>query len=124
MKMLTLTEEEMIENLNLAAEEVILQCMVLNRRRIVQAHMNLHGHVHTVDVRIMPANTEWRDGIELPDRLGDIDIRLTFSDFMDVERKNEEYVARMANLEQFIRYLDHLIALNKPIEVELKETVA
>ncbi len=124
MKMLTLTEEEMIENLHLAAEEVLLQCMVLNRRGIVQAHLNIHGHTHSTDIRIMPANTEWSDGIELPDRLADIDIRLTFWDWLNQKEMNEEYLARMARLEQFIRYLDHLIALNKPIEVELKETAA
>lgn len=124
MKMLTLTEEEMIENLHLAAEEVLLQCMVLNRRGIVQAHMNIHGHTHSTDIRIMPANTEWSDGIELPDRLADIDIRLTFWDWLNKKEMNEEYLARMARLEQFTRYLDHLIALNKPIEVELKETSA
>ncbi|MEC7814742.1 MAG: hypothetical protein VX939_00590 [Pseudomonadota bacterium] len=122
--MLTLTEEEMIENLHLAAEEVLLQCMVLNRRGIVQAHLNIHGHTHSTDIRIMPANTEWSDGVELPDRLADIDIRLTFWDWLNKKEMNEEYLARMARLEQFIRYLDHLIALNKPIEVELKETAA
>ncbi|WP_375182785.1 hypothetical protein [Marinobacter sp.] len=124
MKMLTLTEEEMIENLHLAAEEVLLQCMVLNRRGIVQAHLNIHGHTHSTDIRIMPVNTEWSEGIELPDRLADIDIRLTFWDWLNQKDMNEEYLARMARLEQFIRYLDHLIALNKPIEVELKETAA
>ncbi|WP_162628799.1 hypothetical protein [Marinobacter bohaiensis] len=122
--MLTLTEEEMIENLHLATEEVLLQCMVLNRRRIVQAHLNIHGHTHSTDIRIMPANTEWSDGVELPDRLAEIDIRLTFYDWLNKREMNDEYLARMARLEQFIRYLDHLIALNKPIEVELKETAA
>lgn len=124
MKMLTLTEEDMIENLHLATEEVLLQCMVLNRRGIVQAHLNIHGHTHCTDIRIMPANTEWRDGIELPDPLGEIDIRLSFYGWYNQKEMNEEYLARMARLEQFIRYLDHLIALNKPIEVELKETAA
>ncbi|WP_296935990.1 hypothetical protein [uncultured Marinobacter sp.] len=124
MKMLTLTEEEMIENLHLATEEVLLQCMVLNRRGIVQAHLNIHGHTQSTDIRIMPANTEWRDGIELPDKLAEIDIRLTFYDWLNKNEMNDEYLARMASLEQFIRYLDHLIALNKPIEVELKEKAA
>lgn len=124
MKMLTLTEEDMIENLHLAAEEALLQCMVLNRRRIVQAHANVHGHTQHIDIRIMPANTEWRDGIELPDKLAEIDIKLTFYEWYEPQEMNEEYVARMARLEQFIRYLDHLIALSKPIEVELKETAA
>ncbi|ROQ39353.1 hypothetical protein EDB94_3756 [Marinobacter sp. 3-2] len=124
MKMLTLTEEEMIENLHLATEEVLLQCMVLNRRGIVQAHLNIHGHTQSTDIRIMPANTEWRDEIELPDKLAEIDIRLTFYDGLNKNEMNDEYLARMASLEQFIRYLDHLIALNKPIEVELKETAA
>ena len=31
---------------------------------------------------------------------------------------------RMARLETFIRYMDRLIAMNKPIEVEIKETAA
>ncbi len=124
MKMLTLNEEEMVENLHLATEEVLLQCMVLNRRGIVQAHLNIHGHTHSTDIRIMPANTEWRKGIELPEELGRIDIRLTFYEWMEPKERNEEYLGRMANMEQFIRYLDHLIALNKPIEVELKETAA
>lgn len=124
MKMLTLNEEEMIENLHLATEEVLLQCMMLNRRGIVQAHLNIHGHTHTTDIRIMPANTEWRKGIELPEELGRIDIRFTFYERMEPKERNEEYLGRMANLEQFICYLDHLIALNKPIEVELKETAA
>lgn len=124
MKMLTLTEEDMIENLHLATEEVLLQCMVLNRRGIVQAHLNIHGHTHSTDIRIMPANTEWRNGIELPDPIGEIDIRLTFYDWFNQKEMNEEYLARMAKLEQFISYLDHLIALKNPIEVELKETTA
>lgn len=124
MKMLTLTEEEMIENLHLAAEEVLLQCMVLNRRGIVQAHVHVHAHTHDVHIKVMPANTEWRDGIELPDRLGDVDIKLDFYQWMELKEKNEDYVARMAKIEQFTRYLDHLIALNKSIEVELKETAA
>jgi hypothetical protein len=124
MEMLTLTEEDMIENLHLATEEALLQCMVLNRRGIVQVHSNIHGHTHSIDIRIMPANTEWRDGIELPDKLAEIDVRLAFYDWYNPKEMNEEYLARMARLEQFIRYLDHLIALNKPIEVELKETAA
>ena len=124
MKMLTLTEEEMIENLHLATEEVLLQCMVLNRRRIVQAHVHVSAHIDSVTVKVMPVNTTWRKGFELPDELGDIDISLTFYEFMELKAKNEEYLGRMAKLEQFIRYLDHLIALNKPIEVELKESAA
>lgn len=124
MKMLTLTEEEMIENLSLAAEEVLLLCMVLNRRRIAQAHVNIHGHTQSTDIRIMPANTEWRDGIERPDKLAEIDIRLTFYGWLNKNEMNDEYLARMASLEQFTRYLDHLIALNKPIEVEQKGAVA
>jgi len=124
MNTLTLTEEQMTDNLHLALEEIFLQGMILNRRKIVQAHFDFHGHTSTADVQIMPVNTVWREGFELPEPLGGLDIRLYFYEFMDLTEMHEDYRERMARLETFIRYLDHLITMNKPIEVELKETAA
>lgn len=124
MNTLTLTEEQMAENLHLALEEIFLQGMILNRRKIAQAHVHFHGHTSTADVQIMPVNTVYREGFELPEPLGVLDIRLYFYEFMDLTEMHEEYRERMAKLETFIRYLDHLIALDKPIEAELKETAA
>jgi hypothetical protein len=124
MNTLTLTEEQMTDNLHLALEEIFLQGMILNRRKIVQAHFHFHGHTSTADVQIMPLNTVYRTGFELPEPLADLDIRLYFYEFMDLTEMHEDYRERMAKLETFIRYLDHLITMNKPIEVEIKETAA
>lgn len=124
MTKLTLTKEEMIENLYLVAEEITLQCMILNRRKLVQAFINIHPHVDSMVVKVMPANTIHRKGIERPEPLGQLDIELKFRGWQYLKECHETYSNQMEESEIFIRYLDHLIAMNKRIEVDIREDAA
>ena len=124
MNKLTLTEEQMVENLHLAVEEVFLQAMILNRRAIAQVHFNLSGHIDTAEFRVMPFGTKFREGLEVPDPLAELRLQLDFYDWMDLADMDEEYRNRLAELETFVRYLDHLIAMNKQIPVNYQEAVA
>lgn len=120
-----MTIEEMTENLNLAAEEVILQCMILNHRGIVQAHFSANPHVHTIDVRVMPANTKWKTGLDLPDKLGYLNVYTGFSeeDFDD-RFSRTRYLESMAKIQDFIQYLDDLIEAEKPIITDVQGDAA
>lgn len=118
---LTLTKEKMIENLYLVSEEIMLRCMILNRRELVQAFVYMHPHVDVFDVSVMPANTVHRQGIERPDPLGMLDVRLKFYNHLSPEECREDYDKQMSEIETFTRYLDHLINLGERIETEIKE---
>lgn len=121
---LTLSKEEITENLNLAAEEIILQCMILNRRGIVQAHFDASPHVQSFKVRVMPANTVWRKGLNYPDELGSVEASGGFDDSDEDWLVQKCYSESMAKMEVFIRYLDHLIAMNKPITTDVQGDAA
>lgn len=121
MAKLTLTKEKMIDNLYLVSEEIMLQCMILNRRKLVQAMIYGAAHVDQVHIEILPANTAHRFDVERTDALGEIRLKLDFYDWMDIEECQKDYSSRMDEAEVFVRYLDHLIAINKRIEVEIKE---
>ena len=60
----------------------------------------------------------------MPDPLAELRLQLDFYDWMDPEDMGAEYRARMAEIETFVRYLDHLIAMNKQIPVNYQEAVA
>ncbi|MBK1874614.1 hypothetical protein FE848_15415 [Marinobacter sp. 1-3A] len=124
MTKLTLSKTEMIDDLYLAAEEVTLQCMILNRRKLVQAFIYMHPHVENMNVKIMPANTVHREGVERPEPLGVLDIKLKFWDNDDLDECKDFYSEQMEKIELFIRYLDHLITAGKRIEAEIKKEAA
>jgi len=124
MTKLTLTKEEMIENLYLAAEEIALQCMILNRRKLVQAMYYMHAHVDLMGIDILPANTVHKEGFERPESLGRLNMKFDFYDWQSLTECHESYDERMQEIDVFVRYLDHLIAMNKRIEVEIKEKAA
>lgn len=118
---LTLTKEKMIKSLYLVSEEIMFRCMILNRRKLVQAMIYGAAHVDQVHIEILPANTAHRSDMERPDALGEIRLELDFREWMDAEDCQKRYRSRMDEAEIFVRYLDHLIAMNKRIEVEIKE---
>jgi len=120
----TLTTEQMTDNLYLAMEEIFLQGMVINRRDLVQCHASASPHCKSFDFHVMPANACYNEEFELPERLATIGINFDFYDWFTLEQCREEYQARMVKIETFIRYLDHLMASNKRIEVELKKVAA
>lgn len=124
MAKLTLTKEEMIQNMYLRAEELIPKCLVLNRRGLVQAVFSASPHVQAMSFRVFPANTVWARKYEIPAPLAQLDIKLDFYEFMDVAAQHNSYSDAMDEMETLGMYLDLLIAKGKRIDVELKMEAA
>jgi len=120
MAKLTLTKEEMIQNMYLRAEDLILKCLVLNRRGLVQAEFSTSPHVQTMCFRVFPANTVWTGKYEIPAPLAQLDIKLDFYEFMGMAAQHNSYSDAMDEMETLGMYLDLLIAKGKRIDVELK----
>lgn len=121
---MTLTKQAMTDNLHLAAEEIILLAMAVNRQGIAQAHISYHPHAATLNVRIFPADTSFIAGTKTGDPLGQIDERLTFWPEQDDDWARCDYQERMRKIEQFSCYLDHLLAMNKRIQTKTMEKAA
>jgi len=119
-----MTKEEMIESLHLAAEEIILLSMAVNRQGIAQAHIGYYPQAHNLNVRIFPANTSFSSEEKTSAPLGEIDERLSFWEHQDEEDANRDYQERMTKIEQFTCYLDHLLALENRIATEETEKAA
>ena len=110
----TLTEEEMIDNLYIMAEELQLQAMAVNRRRLAQVHAGLHGHTHHIDFRLYPSDVEWI-GEPYPEELSKLDLRLDLNDGLWLEANAELYQEAMDKALAFSQQLDQILDHNRPL---------
>ena len=109
-----LTEEEMIDNLYIMAEELQLQAMAVNRRGLAQVHANLHGHTKSIDFRLYASDAEWK-GKPYPEELSKLDLRLDLNKNLWLEANAELYQEEMDSALAFSQQLDQILDHNRPL---------
>lgn len=110
----TLTEEEMIDNLYIMAEELQLQAMAVNRRGLAQVHANLDGNVNTIDFRLYASGVKWR-GEPYPEELSKLNLNLSLNPHLWLEAKAELYQEEMDSALAFSQQLDQILDHNRPL---------
>lgn len=111
----TLTEEEMIDNLYIMAEELQLQAMAINRRGLAQVHSNLFGHTKDLDFRLYASDAKFVEDKPAPEVLSKLDLKLRMYDFQDDEEKAEDYRSRIEAAQAFSQQLDGILETNRPL---------
>lgn len=83
---------------------------------IAHCFADYSGHVDRFDAHIQPADQSYKKGSEHID-LAKVNVRLepTGDDLPEIEGW---FVTNLAKLDQYIAYLDHVVALGKPILTE------
>lgn len=110
-----MNREKLTDKLHHAAEQIMLKCMILNRRGIAQAHISYHAHVNELDVAIWPVDTDWREGAPRPESLGKLRVHLDIIDYLDDRSAREQYNTAMQRIRLAARWLDYLIEQGQPI---------
>ena len=109
-----LTEQDMIDNLYIMAEELQLQAMAVNRRGLAQVHSGLHGHTNSIDFRLYASDAEWR-GEPYPEELSKLDLRLDLHPDLWLEANAELYQEAMDSALAFSQQLDQILDHNRPL---------
>ncbi|OEY67438.1 hypothetical protein [Marinobacter sp. X15-166B] len=114
MKTLTLSKNQMQEDLYIRAEEIFLLTAIIVRRGISNGFVELSGHVQRLYARLHPVDQSYGEGHK-PHVLAELNLDMGIDERDSPELQARIHEKGMSESEAYIRYLDHLIAMGKPM---------
>lgn len=113
----TTTTETMLAALRVRALRVCILSLEINVRGIAQAFVDVYGHTHSIYAVLRPVDTIIPDNGDTRPKLANLSLRLYDYDFHGQEEKQEDLQEQADTADQYIAYLELLLAEGKAVTV-------
>lgn len=115
--MATLTNQQLQQELIERCSKICQLSMEASSRELVQAFAWYHGHTNTIQAYVHPIRAIYDGETDNP-KLAEINIRLSTYEFHRQEEQQAQLLADLERADQYIAYLDLLLAQDKPVTLE------
>lgn len=114
-----MNQEQMIDLLRERTLKICELSLEVSKRGLAQAFVSLLGHTKHMTADVQPIDTEHREDSALPrpGKLAEVDINFYFYDFHGQQEQEEHFREQLAEADQYIAYLQLLLAQDKPIKM-------
>ncbi|MBB5321192.1 hypothetical protein [Marinobacter oulmenensis] len=113
----TMSTDQMLAALRVRALRVCSLSLEINVRGIAQAFVDVYGHTHSMYADLRPADTVFPENGEPRPEIANLNLRFYAYDFHDHEEQQEDMQEQADAADQYIAYLELLLAKGQPVTV-------
>lgn len=113
----TMSTDQMLAALRVRALRVCSLSLEINTRGLAQAFVDVYGHTHSIYAVLRPVDTIIPDNGDTRPELANLSLRLYDYDFHGHEEKQEDLQEQADTADQYIAYLELLLAKGQPVTV-------
>lgn len=112
-----MNQEQIIDLLRERTIKICELSLEVSKRGLAQAFVSLFGHTKHMTADVQTIDSEHREDSALPrpGKLAELDILFYFYDFHNQQEQEEHFREQLTEADQYIAYLQLLLAHNRPV---------